>query len=393
VTTRAARFRVGLITYALYGGGVETHLFRLGRELHRCGFDVEILTTVEPGPWFGHAGRFGLEAIHVPFRAPIPIVHVFRVASFLRSRNYRAIFLAHAKYAQAGLGLLPNDVLAFPMLLNDAGFAYRVGFGHSESWNALIAVSPKIHHVARTSFPTRSVVLIPNGVDVPSGESWSCRRPFGRPFRLLYVGRLHHGQKGVLFLPEILARCVEHGLDTVLTVVGDGPDRDRLVESFRQKGLAGHVHWCGTLPHEHLDAEYLGSHVLVMPSFYEGGPVAPLEAQACGCVPVMPLLPGTTDSSIENGMTGLLVPRNSPEDFAQAISKLAGNSSLWEQMSRTGHQRIEREFGVSDMGRRYADLLEQGLNGAFPLPCRRQKVPDLSILTAGDFKPFHKPTV
>src|SRR5258705_3937777 len=59
----------------------------------------------------------------------------------------------------------------------------------------------------------------------------------GRPavpgkMRLLFAGRFEHGQKGVLDLPLIDRALVERGVDVSWTMVGAGPDEQRLRDAW-----------------------------------------------------------------------------------------------------------------------------------------------------------------
>ena len=309
------RLRVGLVTYALEAGGMETTLVRQAKALAAAGHEVEVVTTVQEGAWAEQVRRQGLLVRHVratwPQR-PLGVPNALRVARFVRERRYDALFLHHAPYLQATLGLLPDRVLAFPVLHNDLAPIYRVGCGNARAWNAAVAVGPKVAAEARRRCPDRPVVEIRNGVEVPGREGHG----HASPLEVLFVGRLAHEQKGVLLLPAIVAGAATAGARISLTVVGDGPDRAALEQGLAAAGVEARL--TGLLPPAEVARLLARAHVLLLPSFYEGLPVVPLEAQGAGCVVVASRLPGITDVAVADGSSGLLVPPGEPAGYRRS---------------------------------------------------------------------------
>jgi hypothetical protein len=133
----------------------------------------------------------------------------------------------------------------------------------------------------------------------------------------------------------------------------------------------------------------LQSHVLLMPSYFEGLPIALLESLACGCVPVVSRLPGITDTAVEDGKTGMLAEIGNVNAYAAAVASLYNDPARWSRMSRAAHESAGRRFSVDAMGRSYMRLITDALNGRYPLPRRRmdQRAVDLSVFSWKDFLP------
>jgi glycosyltransferase involved in cell wall biosynthesis len=131
------------------------------------------------------------------------------------------------------------------------------------------------------------------------------------------------------------------------------------------------------------------SHVLLMPSLFEGMPIALLEGLACGCVPVVSRLPGITDVALEHGETGLLVNTGDIAGYADAIATLVRNPTQWTRMSSAARERARQSFSVEAMGSSYLRLIRDAREGHYPLPRpRREGLPiDLSLFTWQDFVP------
>lgn len=387
MTHLSKQTRIALVTYAMHCGGMESFLLRLARYLRQQDYDVELITTVEPGEWFGRIGELGIKAEHIPgYRRSgglAPLQHSVRVSTRLARGKYDVIMLHHARHAQAALARLPENVIAIPVLHNDVEEIYQVGCGNSDAWNVAVAVSPKVAATARQRLPHRPVLQLWSGVDLPNPDRRSQRPPIARNrVELMYVGRLDHAQKGVLWLPEIYRASLDQGLDARLTIVGDGPDREPLLGKLSDLGLSGRTRHLRGLTPEVIYGLLQDAHILLSPSQFEGLPIALLESQACGCVPVASLLPGITDAAVENGVTGLLVEPGDVAGFARTVARLADKPERWSTMSEAAHARIERTFSVEAMGRSYRQLITDALNGHYPLPRRRK---DQAPLVLGIF--------
>jgi lipopolysaccharide/colanic/teichoic acid biosynthesis glycosyltransferase len=83
--------------------------------------------------------------------------------------------------------------------------------------------------------------------------------------------------------------------------------------------------------------------VLALPTYREGFPGVPLEAQASGVPVVTTTATGAVDSVVD-GETGLLVPVGDSGALAGAIAKLLDDPQLRLRMGRGGRERMERDF-------------------------------------------------
>jgi glycosyltransferase involved in cell wall biosynthesis len=386
--------RIALVTYAMHCGGMESVLLRLARYLRQQDYQVELITTIEPGEWFGRVAELGIKAEHVPgyhrSGGLAPLRHSLRVGNRLARGKYDVILLNHARHAQAALARLPENVVVIPVLHNDVEEIYQVGCGNPDAWNVAVAVSPKVAATARQRVSHRPVLQLWSGVDLPQPDRPSERRPISRDrVELIYVGRLEHAQKGVLWLPEIYRSCLEQGINASLTIVGDGPDGEKLLARLADLSLSNRTRHLRGLTPEVIYGLLQSAHILLSPSQFEGLPIALLESQACGCVPVASLLPGLTDAAVEDGVTGLLVKSGDIAGFARAVVSLCDDPPRWLAMSQAGHVRIARTFSVEAMGRAYRQVITDALNGHYPLPRRRkdQAPVVLSVFSWREFLP------
>ena len=120
--------------------------------------------------------------------------------------------------------------------------------------------------------------------------------------------------------------------------------------------------------------------VFAMTSIAESFGIAYLEAWLCK-KPVIGSRIGSTQCVIENGVDGMLVEPENPEDLAGAIRRLLSDRPLREQMGRIGHSKTMTRFTwetitdeVEDIYRRlHAAIVNQRPAGLVKRPLRRRK--------------------
>src|SRR5690606_1402073 len=135
----------------------------------------------------------------------------------------------------------------------------------------------------------------------------------GERLRALFVGRLTNW-KGV----DTLLLAVRDLPEVDLAIVGDGPERPALEALARQLGLGGRAAFLGRLGRAETRREMLRSHVLVLPSLYEGLSHTLLEAGAVG-LPCIASRCGGNPEVIADGENGLLVPPEDPAALGAAL--------------------------------------------------------------------------
>lgn len=201
-----------------------------------------------------------------------------------------------------------------------------------------------------------SVHLLPHGVDL--------RRFRPRPqrhadeLRLLAVGRLVE-KKGFHVL---LAAAARLDFPFRLRVIGDGPERGRLSEIIKTRGLGERVTLEGALTHAELPEAYADADAVVVPSILDssgdrdGLPNVVLEAMACAR-PVVASRISAVGCAVREGETGLLVPPGDAGALASAIGLLAAAPTLRERLGRRGRVRVERDYEVGRCTERFCELL------------------------------------
>jgi glycosyltransferase involved in cell wall biosynthesis len=159
---------------------------------------------------------------------------------------------------------------------------------------------------------------------------------------LLFVGRLV-SVKGADLAIAALDRLHQQGIDTTLTICGDGPEREALEGQARRAGLRNSVHFEGWTDPEELAMHYRRSELLLVPSRYEPFGIVALEAIAGGC-PVVAAKTGGLPEAV--GDCGILVAPDDAQELAHGIERALQpdvRKTLWSSMpAHVDRHRIDR---------------------------------------------------
>lgn len=225
-----------------------------------------------------------------------------------------------------------------------------------EDAQLVVANSAYTAHLAESAGAKKERVMIvrpcpgfPTYLTVPPGRLETVRQYYalGGGFRLLSVGRLV-SRKGFADAIEALALLRERGRDVSLAIVGDGPERGRLEDLAKTRGVADHVTFTGKVPDDDLPALYALCDAFVMAprsvgADVEGFGIVYLEANLMA-KPVIASRAGGVPDAVIDGKTGLLVAPGDPDAVAKAVAALMDDPALWERLGRDGRARVLEEF-------------------------------------------------
>jgi glycosyltransferase involved in cell wall biosynthesis len=169
--------------------------------------------------------------------------------------------------------------------------------------DAIVVYSPgSLNRLLERGVPSRKVSLVPNGVDV---EAIARALPSPKSFDLLYAGRLIE-HKHVDLLLDALALLVREGLAVTCGIVGDGPERSRLVHQASRLSLTERVQFLGNLEQQsEVFSLMKAARVFALPSTREGFGMVVAEAIASGLIVVTVDHPDNQAAClVEEGVTG-----------------------------------------------------------------------------------------
>jgi len=202
--------------------------------------------------------------------------------------------------------------------------------------------------------------VIPLGIEPPRRQAGSSagmaalRSRYGSPL-ILAVGRLVP-YKGFVYLIAAM-----RNLSASLVIVGDGPEMAHLREAARDCGVAGSVHFAGSVPGEDIADYFRAAEIFVLPSIEsrESFGIVQLEAMAYG----KPVINTSLNSGVPyvslDGVTGFTVAPRDSEALAAKIQRLLDNPLLRARFGEAGRRRVEEEFSADRMAQRTLDLYRE----------------------------------
>lgn len=200
--------------------------------------------------------------------------------------------------------------------------------------------------------PSSRCHTIRNGIDLDA-----LPEPKRADDRVLgFLGRLSP-EKNPLATLDVLSRLHDDGYR--LVVIGDGPLLGEMQQRALALGLQERVEFRGSLPRPQALVELSRCGVLLVPSRWEGLPLAPLEAMAMG-VPVVASAVGGIPEIIEHERTGFLIEGCEPELYAGAIRRLA-DGELRAGMIAQAREVVSARFSWATAQRAYLDLYREAL--------------------------------
>jgi glycosyltransferase involved in cell wall biosynthesis len=234
---------------------------------------------------------------------------------------------------------------------------YRTG---ARLVDGIIVVSDETETSFRDSVGYRGakVHVVENAADIERFDTKPCadevRRELGLETShhvMTMVGTFKR-QKGHEYLIDALRVVAAEHPELQVLLVGDG----ELLEDTRGRaadaGLSC-VHFLGS--RRDVDRLLAASDSFVLPSLWEGLPVALVEATAAG-LPVIATDVSGSRKVVADGATGWLVPPGDPKALADAIDALLTDPARASAMGRAGRRRARERFSAANQADQLAAL-------------------------------------
>lgn len=341
-------------------------MLTLLRMLDRNRFRLHVVCPPELVEKFGSDLPSDIEAVPLALSSPVELRSCTRFARILRERD---VDVVHSHMFRASLCASPIARLCrVPVTIETAHVRehWRKGWlkskyfvdrlaGHSV--DEYIAVSNAIgrYLTEEKRLPKRKVTVITNGCDLerfhPAHPIASDLRPslgLRETDRVLLVAARLEPQKGHRVLLEALPDVLREFPNVKVLCLGDGQLRGELEERSRTLGLEGAVFFLGhrlNIPDWLALAEFT-----VLPSFYEGLPLAAIESLAAGRTLVATAVDGTAEVVVHE-KTGLTVPAGDAPLLANAIKRLLRDTHLRKTMAVAGRQWVMEHFSQTQQVR------------------------------------------
>lgn len=214
----------------------------------------------------------------------------------------------------------------------------------------IIALTPswKEYVVRELAILQAKITVVPNGTAHPSPALLETKPHLIPTF--VYAGRLSE-VKGVPMLLEVFGRLSSTVDARLVLLGGSADDRTRQAIELNPRGVVAH----GWVDNEQTMSEMAQAWALVLPSSRENMPMCVLEAMSVGTAVVATNIMGLTDM-VNDGVEGLLVEPESPDELLDALLRLSRDQSRTTSLGARGRKRWVEEYRGDVMAGRLVEV-------------------------------------
>ncbi|MDR5698638.1 glycosyltransferase [Agromyces aerolatus] len=280
---------------------------------------------VWPGAWACYAAWIDRIVGDAPTVAVVDSKTMAPFAAGLGRPNLAVVHVVHASHLD---GSTPPYAPLRP--------SRAAALAHLERFDAVVFLTERQRADAvRLLGDPGNLVVIPNGRERPGAVDVDGSRNGG----VVVAGLTARKRVGDAI--EIAALAASRGGSPVaLTIVGDGPERERLERLAADASCE--VAFTGHRPDG--AAAFAEASWMLLTSRSEGSPLVLAEAMARGCVPIAYDVPYGPADLIEHGVNGFLVPDGDREAAAAAILRLSRASAAERAAMREAARRTAERF-------------------------------------------------
>ncbi len=366
------------------GGGAEKHGYHLVNHLAALGHRVHFVSKTRPGSLYdSHVVVHSVP----PRRAIIPpktsfkgwmFKHLFgnvlslkiSLRLILEEKFRFSVIHCHAPLTALLLSALVGRRIPIVYTMHDSSpwiASYR---SRAERWirkavyvglevpclrhvDMVIAVSPAlVTEAKRWGVSSTKVRHIPNGIEpnTPPSSQESLNEDLKEPLGL-FVGQLVR-RKGVDVLFEAIGKLRND--DAKFLIVGEGPEKERLLKLSQRVGIMDRVHFAGFVEKDTLDNYYSQASFFVYPSLSESFGFALFDAMSHG-LPTIASNLKAYDGVLKNGENALLFEPGNSEELAIRLDELLESHVLRTSLSNNGEMLVKQRFNWPEIADRVAD--------------------------------------
>lgn len=163
-------------------------------------------------------------------------------------------------------------------------------------------------------------------------------------------------QKGHKYLLDAIRILRQRGIKLKVLLVGVGELENEIRESVERDSLQDYVAFYGQALEVPKVLQALDCFIL--PSLWEGMPLALLEAMASG-IPVIATDVAGTRELIQHEVNGLLIPAKDPEAIVEALILMKENKTLRNKILQSALNFVRAKYSVAANMATYTKLYEQ----------------------------------
>lgn len=228
--------------------------------------------------------------------------------------------------------------------------------------NNVIVLSETEKIIIKKNYRPHKIFVLKNSVRIPFKNNVEEPRlivnKINNSVNLCYIGRIDK-HKGLDYFYKALSKFQNAGYSFRFSLYGNGPECDSYVKKFSEK-FSNSFYYGGVVHEKSKTEAFLNSEIFILPSLFEGLPMALLEAMALGRL-VIATKVGSIPTLISNNQNGFLVsPANSDELFT-AMQKLVAHKNL-SIISKNAIKTIDEQYNAELINKSITEIYKNIIN-------------------------------
>jgi glycosyltransferase involved in cell wall biosynthesis len=244
-------------------------------------------------------------------------------------------------------------VMKVPVLLHiHGGKFFTQGFSSdfskrlTEKMLRLSSVIVVLSKIEKDFFESRwknlNIQVLQNAVSLDEVKE---KKRINKEKTIIFLGRLHEG-KGLKEIVEACQILKGENLRFRFKCFGVGQEKDSFVRQMTEV-LGDNFYYGGIVSGREKWQVLAESDIFLLPSHYEGLPMALLEAMASGCVPIVSDV-GSIGKVIEDGKNGFLIKPRGVSQIIERLKYLLSSKADWESLRQNSKKTIKKNFDLKD---------------------------------------------
>ena len=346
--------RVAPDIYPYVVGGYGLHIHNLSQEQGKRGHYVEVYVISKDS---GTESRmyYSLQKFREIIRIwgnPISISYAFKLNN--EWDNFDVVHAHSHLFITTLLSAILRVFHKTPLVVTNHGLVsqtapqlinriYNKIFGKyifSKADAVIVYTSKEKQELVKWGIRPEKVKVIFNGIDTKLFENKYKHSTKKR--KIMWVGRLVPGKKPELAI-AIFNKLREKykNLNLEIVIIGDGPLIENIIDLIKNSPFKKDIVYLSFVPNKELPQYYSNAFVFLLTSVTEGLPRTVLEAFSCKTPAVVSKIPHLEDVVRK---AGLMVERNSINDFLQKIEYLIENPKIQKKMGIIGRRKVEKLY-------------------------------------------------
>ncbi len=360
-----------MVVYNLDVGGLEKVVINLLNNLDKKEFNLFLICLAGEGKLFDEVNIPETCCLILNRKPGIDLDTVFKVREFIVKNNIDVIN-AHNLSPLIYCGLACVFLKKRPVLMHiEHNLIFRLStwgkikfkYFYIRQANIIITVSANLKKYYTDDLKIkRDTRVIYNGID---GEKFSnnidnnhIKEKLSIADDEFVVGTavVLSEQKGIQYLIDSAKEVCPIINNIKFLIIGDGPLKNKLQKQVSENNLSDRVIFLGY--RKDIPQLISSFDIYVLPSLWEGLPLALLEALALG-KPIIATDVGGNPEIVENGVNGYIIPPKNSNAITKKILSIYNNKNSIEEIRLNNIKKFKSAFSLETMVQNYSDLFRQ----------------------------------